>query len=789
MANNTRNIIIDVAVKGVNAAAKGLKGIGKVGSMAFKSIGAAIKSSGIGLLLTLAAALGEAFKKNQKIMDAFNTVVEMLGFAIKPVVDFVGELIDGLTNLGELFGIFSSAEGSIYGTARAMTEARKQAEALALAQDEIKEKYEQQEEVLRQIRDNEELSFTERIKANKDLILLIKEQGKEELKTVNARIKNQKIILKADQDNVEEQNKLKELETQRLEINNRLTGQISEQKTNAVSLRREYEDAIKMSKDDFTSNIYLRKLKNEKDYYKKAEIAREANRVAIWKNEEDAIKDLAKIFNKRNILTYEESKQSLKHLKATNQQKEDEITLQIKKDIKDIKYWRRYRHTQAGKEHYDAAVAQKEAHKKEREELREFNKYTTKEHNAFNNGVRKIHKEFRQQRIQNDKDSNEQVLKHNKDLNALLTGLDKATEIQRSEGLNKDILVFNEKQRLAKESFVKQLENAGISGQLLLDTTAKFDELQLAQTEDFYNKKVEIDDIAQSAKEDKAIEDELNLLDKVNATKKAWEEETRELEAQTQEEQFELDRERVLEQYNSEYEDLLTAKNRELLTDKEFKEKEIALDKNAKARLKAIDDAATEAKMQNMSRTFSAFGALSTQLSAFAEDSRGLAYTGAVLDAASAVMGTWAGYASLGPFGTAAAVAQTIGIGATLGTQLATINSAGKDKKGDKTKKTYKFENGGVVGGESYTGDNVVAHVNSGEVILNSKQQANLLFDKANGVGKGSTNGMSKEEMVDVIVRTLRALPITYDDGTVDNITTIQEDNARQSENLLGDIN
>jgi len=46
-----------------------------------------------------------------------------------------------------------------------------------------------------------------------------------------------------------------------------------------------------------------------------------------------------------------------------------------------------------------------------------------------------------------------------------------------------------------------------------------------------------------------------------------------------------------------------------------------------------------------------------------------------------------------------------------------------------------KFEDGGVVGGTSYTGDKLLARVNSGEVILNTRQQ-NKLLSLA-----GSTNG------------------------------------------------
>lgn len=52
------------------------------------------------------------------------------------------------------------------------------------------------------------------------------------------------------------------------------------------------------------------------------------------------------------------------------------------------------------------------------------------------------------------------------------------------------------------------------------------------------------------------------------------------------------------------------------------------------------------------------------------------------------------------------------------------------------TQKIQRFANGGIVGGSSFTGDRVSAQVNSGEMILNKTQQANL-FKLANGGGTG----------------------------------------------------
>lgn len=50
-----------------------------------------------------------------------------------------------------------------------------------------------------------------------------------------------------------------------------------------------------------------------------------------------------------------------------------------------------------------------------------------------------------------------------------------------------------------------------------------------------------------------------------------------------------------------------------------------------------------------------------------------------------------------------------------------------------------KFAQGGIVGGNSFTGDKVNASVNSGEMILNRRQQREL-FDQSNGRGSGSGN-------------------------------------------------
>lgn len=62
-----------------------------------------------------------------------------------------------------------------------------------------------------------------------------------------------------------------------------------------------------------------------------------------------------------------------------------------------------------------------------------------------------------------------------------------------------------------------------------------------------------------------------------------------------------------------------------------------------------------------------------------------------------------------------------------------------------------KFAEGGIVGGYSYSGDNIPAMVNSGEMILNNRQQANL-FDLLNKGGSSETQNFEFQIQGDTLV-------------------------------------
>ena len=107
---------------------------------------------------------------------------------------------------------------------------------------------------------------------------------------------------------------------------------------------------------------------------------------------------------------------------------------------------------------------------------------------------------------------------------------------------------------------------------------------------------------------------------------------------------------------------------------------------------------------------------------------------GSLISAISALTATEAAEAGTAAVGKAVSSSkhwiEAVAAVASLGAVVAAAISAAKKPA------TQRFANGGIVGGSSFTGDRVSAQVNSGEMILNKSQQANL-FKMANGEGQG----------------------------------------------------
>ena len=82
----------------------------------------------------------------------------------------------------------------------------------------------------------------------------------------------------------------------------------------------------------------------------------------------------------------------------------------------------------------------------------------------------------------------------------------------------------------------------------------------------------------------------------------------------------------------------------------------------------------------------------------------------------------------------------------------------GKSKGDVRLPELPRFANGGIVGGSSYTGDKILARVNSGEVILNQKQQQNALQQMEGGNTINNNfyiSGGNSDEIVKKVIDTL----------------------------------
>ena len=104
--DKTANKANENASKGVDNLGKSAdKTNKKVGFLrgGLQKLGTVIKASGIGLFVTLVASLGVAFSKNQRVMDAFNTVTETLGIILSQVATALINVYDSVSANTENF--------------------------------------------------------------------------------------------------------------------------------------------------------------------------------------------------------------------------------------------------------------------------------------------------------------------------------------------------------------------------------------------------------------------------------------------------------------------------------------------------------------------------------------------------------------------------------------------------------------------------------------------------------------------------------------------------------------
>ena len=251
------------AQKNIDNVGKGLKNVGKSGKIAkggllmmgtgFKFVGAALKAAGIGLFITLLAQLTGMFSQNQKVADAFGRIMlklqpifQIIGNNIAFVAEVLEKVIDLFTQaidwIGGLFGVTKDAADATAGYAGDIVRLRKEVKLMNAELALTQLQYQKEAELQRQIRDDTSLTMDERIAANEQLGRILEKQAEEEKEMALVALELAEKELALDSQNIDLQVALIDAKTKLAEIDERITGQRSEQLTNLNSLEKERVD-------------------------------------------------------------------------------------------------------------------------------------------------------------------------------------------------------------------------------------------------------------------------------------------------------------------------------------------------------------------------------------------------------------------------------------------------------------------------------------------------------------------------------------------------------------------
>ena len=240
--------------------------------------------------------LGTAIKNN--IIERFNSMLDTVGLAGKAVKqffegDFSGAAESAKAASKEFVDVLTGVDGTVdkvsegvtkvatatsnyvketVNAATANVELEKSARLAETANQGLIEKYDRQAEQLRQIRDDESLSFEERMKANDDLGKLLDEQEKTMKANAQARVDAAAAELAKNKDNVDLQIAYQEALNEQAAIEAQITGFRSEQQTNANSLLREQKDLVNELALIGKSEREIERIELQQDYEAKKEL-------------------------------------------------------------------------------------------------------------------------------------------------------------------------------------------------------------------------------------------------------------------------------------------------------------------------------------------------------------------------------------------------------------------------------------------------------------------------------------------------------------------------------------
>jgi len=288
-------------------------------SVKIKELGTAIKDGLVvrfNEFLEVLGLVGKAF--SQLIDGEFSKSFDTIKEAGVQVVDVYTGVDDSFEKVTE------TIKGYVTETikqADAITQTAKAAGRAEVEFARLNAKYLKDAEIQRQIRDDETKTFAERIAANEELSKVLDKQSKDQEKQVQVKIDNaqaQYNINKSEENFLE----LERAKNEMLELEETITGQLSEQKTNAVALEKELLETQKEVRAEGLSGLEKELQELQDAYDLKLEMARKSGEgtTAITKQFEKQKTDLIRANLATQLDAYANLAGALKTLAGENKQ-------------------------------------------------------------------------------------------------------------------------------------------------------------------------------------------------------------------------------------------------------------------------------------------------------------------------------------------------------------------------------------------------------------------------------------------------------------------------------------
>ena len=240
---------VSEATNGFNALGKVLGGVVKLALAPFKAAFYGIKLSieevqliwekspfGSGDLTTINKLQNQIKQTKKDLLDVGKGVVQAGKDIATNVVEAAGEIASFTKEV--IKEVSEISVSSAMEQAKAMVEAKNNAEIAAAQQSLLIEKYDRQAEKLRQVRDEERNSINERIEANNNLNEVLDKQEKALLKQADLQIKSAQFEFDKNQ-SIENRTALIEAQSNREGVLAQIEGLRSEQLANDLALDRE----------------------------------------------------------------------------------------------------------------------------------------------------------------------------------------------------------------------------------------------------------------------------------------------------------------------------------------------------------------------------------------------------------------------------------------------------------------------------------------------------------------------------------------------------------------------